>query len=121
MKYIYACLYRFLLFCGMLLLVPTVHAQQVKGNQYIEDFSSVEITHKPAKWFDLRKNISESAKAMDSFNDDWAMFTLQDGQTQVQATHTYMDTTYVHKGTSVQLEIPDKLNDNMGARSYRRC
>ena len=120
MKYIYACLYRFLLFCGMLLLVPTVHAQQVKGNQYIEDFSSVEITHKPAKWFDLRKNISESAKAMDSFNDDWAMFTLQDGQTQVQATHTYMDTIYVHKGTSVQLEVPDKLNDNMGVQSYQR-
>lgn len=103
-------------------LWPAVEAWgQVPGDKYNEDSASVKITHKAAKWFDLRSGISEAAKAMDTFDDETKMFTLQDGTTEVQAAHTYLDTIYVHKGTSVSLEIPDKLKDpNYSIKSYQR-
>lgn len=105
-------------------LWPAVDAMgQVTGNKYNETYEDVTITHKAAKWFDLRSKISDAAKAMDTFDDETKMFTLQDGKTEVQAAHTYLDTIYVHKGTSVTLEIPDKLenpNLNIAVRSYHR-
>lgn len=102
-------------------LWPAVDAMgQVKGDKYNETNASVTITHKAAKWFDLRSGISDAAKAMDTFDDDTTMFTLQDGKTEVQAAHTYMDTIYVHKGTSVSLEIPDKLSAQIRVESYQR-
>lgn len=98
----------------------TTKPRYVTGNKYKDDNSSVTITHKAAKWFDLRSGISDAAKAMDTFDDDTKMFKLQDGTTEVQAAHTYMDTIYVHKGTSVSLEIPDKLNNQPRVESYQR-
>lgn len=112
-------LYTFLiLFCAMFVAQNVV--AQVTGDKYNETNASVTITHKAAKWFDLRSGISDAAKAMDTFDDDTKMFTLQDGKTEVQAAHTYMDTIYVHKGTSVSLEIPDKLGTNTSIKSYQR-
>lgn len=93
---------------------------QVTGDKYNETYKGVTITHKAAKWFDLRSGISDAAKTMDTFDDDTKMFTLQDGTTEVQAAHTYLDTIYVHKGTSVSLEIPDKLGTNYSIKSYQR-
>lgn len=103
-------------------LWPAVDAmgQAVMGDKYDETYKDVTITHKAAKWFDLRSEISDAAKAMDTFADDTLMFTLQDGTTKVQAAHTYLDTIYVHKGTSVSLEIPDKLKDQPRVESYQR-
>lgn len=111
-----------LFFLMAVALWPAVDAWgQVPGDKYNEDSASVKITHKAAKWFDLRRGISEAAKAMDTFDDETKMFTLQDGTTEVQAAHTYLDTIYVHKGTSVSLEIPDKLKDpNYSIKSYQR-
>ncbi len=112
-------LYTFLiLFCAMFVAQNVV--AQVTGDKYNETNASVTITHKAAKWFNLRSGISDAAKAMDTFDDDTKMFTLQDGKTEVQAAHTYMDTIYVHKGTSVSLEIPDKLGTNNSIKSYQR-
>lgn len=102
-------------------LWPAVDALgQVTGNKYNETYEDVTITHKAAKWFDLRSGISDAAKAMDTFDDETKMFTLQDSTTKVQAAHTYLDTIYVHKGTSVSLEIPDKLGTNNSIKSYQR-
>lgn len=113
-----------LFFLMAVALWPAVDAWgQVPGDKYNEDSASVKITHKAAKWFDLRRGISEAAKAMDTFADDTLMFTLQDGTTKVQAAHTYLDTIYVHKGTSVTLEIPDKLENpdlHIAVNSYHR-
>ncbi len=111
-----------LFFLMAAVLWPAVEAWgQVPGDKYNEDSASVKITHKAAKWFDLRSGISEAAKAMDTFDDETKMFKLQDGTTEVQAAHTYLDTIYVHKGTSVSLEIPDKLKDpNYSIKSYQR-
>lgn len=113
-------LYTFLiLFCAMFVAQNVV--AQVTGDKYNETNASVTITHKAAKWFDLRSGISDAAKAMDTFDDETKMFTLQDGTTEVQAAHTYLDTIYVHKGTSVSLEIPDKLKaTNFSIKSYQR-
>lgn len=111
-----------LFFLMAVALWPAVDAWgQVTGNKYNETYEDVTITHKAAKWFDLRSRISEAAKAMDTFDDETKMFTLQDGTTEVQAAHTYLDTIYVHKGTSVSLEIPDKLKaTNFSIKSYQR-
>lgn len=110
---------RILLICCAL-FVTLNSAAQVKGNKYKEANASVVITHKAAKWFDLRTNISEAAQAMDTFEDGTRMFTLQDGIMEIQAAHTYMDTIYVHKGTSISLEIPDKLGSQSRVESYQR-
>lgn len=107
-----------ILLCSIFMM-QTASAQGVVGNKYKENNNNVIITHKAAKWFDLRKNISLGAKSMDTFDDDIEMFTLSDGML-VQAAHTYMDTIYVHKGTSVTLEIPDKLNNQPRVESYQR-
>lgn len=102
-------------------LWPAVDALgQVTGNKYNKTYEEVKITHKAAKWFDLRSGISDAAQAMDTFDDETKMFTLQDGKTEVQAAHTYLDTIYVHKGTSVSLEIPDKLGTQIRVESYQR-
>lgn len=119
MKYKHNLYTLLILFCAM--FVAQNVGAQVLGDKYNETNASVKITHKAAKWFDLRSGISEAAKAMDTFDDDTKMFTLQDGTTEVQAAHTYMDTIYVHKGTSVSLEIPDKLkSSNFSISSYQR-
>lgn len=119
MKYKHNLYTLLILFCAMFVAQNVV--AQVTGDKYNETNASVTITHKAAKWFDLRSGISDAAKAMDTFDDETKMFTLQDGTTEVQAAHTYMDTIYVHKGTSVSLEIPDKLKaTNFSIKSYQR-
>lgn len=83
----------------------------------VVDYSNVTIHHKAAKWFDLRSNISEAAKNMDTFNDETAWYSGPKGD--IQASHVYMDTIYVHKGTSVTLTVPDRLS-NSSVVSYQR-
>ena len=83
----------------------------------VVDYSNVTIHHKAAKWFDLRSNISEAAKNMDTFNDETAWYSGPKGD--IQASNVYMDTIYVHKGTSVTLAVPDRLS-NSSVVSYQR-
>ena len=83
----------------------------------VVDYSNVTIHHKAAKWFDLRSNISEAAKNMDTFNDETAWYSGPKGD--IQASHVYMDTIYVHKGTSVTLAVPDRKS-NSSVVSYQR-
>ena len=84
---------------------------------------NVTIRHKPAKWHDLRKNLSQAAKDMDTFDDGILEDTIQfpgiDEYT-VQAAHTLIDTIYVHKGSSVRLTLPDRLNESTNMNSYQR-
>lgn len=97
----------------------TTVPRYVTGDKYKKDYSSVTITHKAAKWFDLRENISPESQAMDRFDDDTKSQKLQNG-TCIQAAHTYLDTIYVHKGDSISLEIPDKLGSSPRVESYQR-
>lgn len=83
------------------------------------------IIHKHPKWFELRDSISTPSKNMDTFNDDIPTFGPPEDKDMVtwtgtiQAAHTYIDTIYMHPGTSVTLTLPDKLND-VSVRGYQR-
>ena len=78
------------------------------------------IQHKPAKWYDLRTGNNY----VDTFDDEPGhdMITSGDGSTQIQAAHTYIDTLYVKKGSSIPLWLPtisSGKNQN-SARRYQR-
>lgn len=103
-------------------IVPNRQTYELAMNEItlysdVVDYSNVTIHHKAAKWFDLRSNISEAAKNMDTFNDETVWYSGPKGN--IQASHVYMDTIYVHKGTSVTLTVPDKLS-NSSVISYQR-
>lgn len=88
-----------------------------KKVQEISNVDQVSIQHKAAKWFDLRSEISDAAKNMDTFNDETVWYSGPKGN--IQASHVYMDTIYIHKGTSVTLAVPDRLS-NSSVVSYQR-
>lgn len=70
------------------------------------------IQHKDAKWFDLREDLNIDPSSTGSF--DWNVHRFDASQSLategLQATHTYIDTIYVHKGSSVQLTLPTSNN-----------
>lgn len=93
-----------------------------------DKYSSQRIKHKLAKWHNLRgENSNESTGDTFSQGEEW--FTPADnpfinnypadGQ-QIQAAHTYIDTIYMHPGTSVTLTLPDRLDAISSVRGYQR-
>lgn len=95
--------------------------------QRITDYSGRTIQHKQAKWYNLRATIGESAKALDTFNDDEKMFRNKYTGTEIQAAHTYYDTLYVRKGEYVTLTLPlvsqsydASSNKQVSAQAYQR-
>lgn len=83
------------------------------------------INHKPAKWHDLRGSYT-NASTGDTFSGDKKWFDPKENPLtgsypveMIQAAHTYIDTIYMHPGTSVTLTLPDKLN-NVSVRGYQR-
>lgn len=95
--------------------------------QRITDYSGRTIQHKQAKWYNLRATIGESAKALDTFNDDEKMFRNKYTGTEIQAAHTYYDTLYVRKGKDVTLTLPlvsqsynASSNKQVSAQAYQR-
>lgn len=107
---------------------------QVTGNKYLESYdgsdlnkvntTEIEIQHKPAKWFEIRKNIgmSDAAKNMDTFNDEQPMFEADMSSTEkLQASHVYVDTIYVKKGSIVKLSLPTGFSSmQISTNSYHR-
>lgn len=99
---------------------------QVKGDKYKSSYGSGSdvvntstkiIKHKPAKWHEMRSG----GNIVDTF-DDTQYFTSGDGSTQIQATHTYVDTLYVKKGSQVTLWLPttSRAQDQNSVRYYQR-
>lgn len=91
------------------------------------DYRNYTIRHKQAKWYNLRETIGESAKALDTFNDDEKMFRNNYADTEIQAAHTYYDTLYVRKGDDVTLTLPlvsqsynASSNKQVSAQAYQR-
>lgn len=91
------------------------------------DYRNYTIRHKQAKWYNLRETIGESAKALDTFNDDEKMFRNDYTDTEIQAAHTYYDTLYVKKGDDVTLTLPlvsqsynASSNKQVSAQAYQR-
>lgn len=87
------------------------------------------IKHRGAKWFDLREKDGYTNESTgDTFSEKEEWFTPGDNPfisnypengRKIQAAHTYIDTIYMHPGTSVDLTLPDKLND-VSVRGYQR-
>lgn len=91
------------------------------------DYRNYTIQHKSAKWYKMRATIGESAKALDTFNDDEKMFRNDYTGTEIQAAHTYYDTLYVRKGEYVTLTLPlvsqsynASSNKQVSAQAYQR-
>lgn len=92
-----------------------------------DNYRNYTIQHKQAKWYNLRATIGESAKALDTFNDDEKMFRNKYTGTEIQAAHTYYDTLYVRKGKDVTLTLPlvsqsynASSNKQVSAQAYQR-
>lgn len=81
------------------------------------------IQHKHAKWYEIREKVSEAAKDMDTFDDENRMFEMElSTGTYIQAAHTYIDTIYVHKGSTTLLTLPEiQTSENLGSiPTYQR-
>ncbi|MCD8202663.1 MAG: hypothetical protein LUD48_03360, partial [Prevotella sp.] len=66
----------------------------------------VSIKHKAARWY--QKNIRGQQEFEDSFDDDNPMETIANG-VELQSAHIYVDTIYLTKGTSIDIEVPNKF------------
>lgn len=115
------------LICKALSLVALLCLGQTMAWTQITDYSRYTIRHKQAKWYNLRATIGESAKALDTFNDDEKMFRNEYTGTEIQAAHTYYDTLYVRKGEDVTLTLPlvsqsynASSNKQVSAQAYQR-
>ena len=100
-----------LIFLMVAALWPAAEAwgqEYVTGNKYNGTYANYTIDHKHAKWYEIRQELSPGAKALDTFDDENDFFdmALSTGS-EIQAAHTYIDTIYVHEGTSVTLSLPD--------------
>lgn len=88
----------------------------------IKDPDKLTIQHKYAKWYNLR----QGSNYEDDFDEKNKMFdTSADwrpgiAHTSIQATHTYIDTIYAHRGSTVQLTLPDYLKEDISIQSYQR-
>ena len=87
----------------------------------IEEENLPTIQHKYAKWHDLRENKNYD----DDFDDTEWFNTEADWRPgiearNIQATHTYIDTIYAHRGSTVQLTLPDYLKEDISIQSYQR-
>lgn len=116
-------IYKALSLVALLCLGQTAAWAQSINNNYRNNT----IQHKQAKWYNLRETIGESAKALDTFNDDEKMFRNKYTGTEIQAAHTYYDTLYVRKGKDVTLTLPlvsqsynASSNKQVSAQAYQR-
>lgn len=106
-----------LFFLMVAILAPVQEAWgQVTGNKYVKEIDA-SITHKEAKWHAMRGE----GEFTDTF-DKTRMVESGDGKTDIQATHTYVDTLYVKKGSQVTLWLPttSRAQDKNSVRYYQR-
>ncbi len=90
-----------------------VSAAQVAEDKYEKTYRNtptdgIPIQHKPAKWYQFR----ESGKTYgDSFDDENPMhaITFDGNEIAIQATHAYVDTIYMHKGSTIGIISPNTL------------
>lgn len=91
----------------------------------INNLENASIQHKSAKWFDLVKDFNLSPSVLGSFSYDEPRFDaiMSNGQ-KIQATHTYIDTIYMHKGEKITLALPTKSGtgyaSSSSAQTYQR-
>lgn len=111
----------FVLLCLLLAVARPVAAQRVRGeNRYTDEKNLPTIIHKQAKWFDLKSSLNLPDASVGSFSVNEPMFTRRMSNNpngKIQAAHTYIDTIYVHKGSTIKLSLPDRMDTNEGINS----
>lgn len=110
----------FVLLCLLLAVARPVAAQRVMENRYTDEENLPTIIHKQAKWFDLKSSLNLPDASVGSFSVNEPMFTRRMSNNpsgKIQAAHTYIDTIYVHKGSTIKLSLPDRMDTNEGINS----
>lgn len=75
----------------------------------MNNLENASIQHKSAKWFDLKDQCNLSPSVLGSFSYDEPRFdAIMSNDQKIQATHTYIDTIYMHKGGKITLALPTK-------------
>lgn len=95
---------------------------------YFQISTLPQIRHKHAKWYELREGVDEASKLQDTFSDTNPMVKPADNpfiseyEEAIQSAHIYLDTIYMHRGTSIELTLPDyyKKDNNNPIRTYQR-
>lgn len=91
----------------------------------INNLENASIQHKSAKWFDLKAQFNLSPSVLGSFSYDEPRFdAIMSNDQKIQATHTYIDTIYMHKGEKITLVLPTKSTtgyaSSSSAQTYQR-
>lgn len=110
----------FVLLCLLFAVARPVAAQRVTENRYTDEEHLPTIIHKQAKWFDLKSSLNLPDASVGSFSVNEPMFTRRMSNNpsgKIQAAHTYIDTIYVHKGSTIKLSLPDRMDTNEGINS----
>lgn len=86
-------------------------AEQKYNDQYITN----SIQSKAAKWYDLRKVNGLTPTRDDKFDKGSGYVEMNwsgTGNKTIQATHELVDTIYMHKGSSITLQLSDRTGNN---------
>lgn len=100
----------------------TTYNVRIYDIRFYEERDLATIQHKPAKWYDQRAG----GNYVDTFDDEVAtdgkkgMIHSGDGTTLIQAAHTLVDTIYMHRGETVTLTLPDRLDKDYSIKTYQR-
>ncbi len=102
------------------LIIPEISLDKRDGF-----YNDKKIQHKSAKWFDLVKDFNLSPSVLGSFSYDEPQFdAIMSNDQKIQATHTYIDTIYMHKGAQITLALPTKIGTgyagSSSAQTYQR-
>lgn len=102
------------------LIIPEISLDKRDGF-----YNDKKIQHKSAKWFDLVKQFNLSPSVLGSFSYDEPQFdAIMSNDQKIQATHTYIDTIYMHKGAQITLALPTKIGTgyagSSSAQTYQR-
>lgn len=102
------------------LIIPEISLDKRDGF-----YNDRKIQHKSAKWFDLVKDLNLSPSVLGSFSYDEPQFdAIMSNDQKIQATHTYIDTIYMHKGAQITLALPTKSSagyaSSSSAQTYQR-
>ena len=102
------------------LIIPEISLDKRNGF-----YNDKKIQPKSAKWFDLVKVFNLSPSVLGSFSYDEPRFdAIMSNDQKIQATHTYIDTIYMHKGEKITLALPTKSTtgyaSSSSAQTYQR-
>lgn len=80
------------------------------------------IRHKASKWYAIKDSFGLSSGVLGTFRDDQPMFDpAMSSAEPIQAAHTYIDTIYMHKGSTTNLVLPTiNKNNSSSVQTYQR-